>query len=377
MADLFDPTLVNPPEGGVDVATYASPIEVTTRASIEGGADIVVGTTPISATESASVLVRALDNTNLQSSIATGPLSDLTEFDFVSGKIGLNRDTRAYIGDIGDSGDSNDDALRTTLHNAGDSASGVVKVSAEHLGSVTGEVFSDFLEYRSTTFARETLLAYVENADLNVDGLEVRAGNSSAYATVAEENSNTVRGVATAYVRTSTVTAGAAGVTLSAVDESSYSATSDGQGNRSSLNDVRRDVSAYVADSEIAVTDGDISISAENQSALNATSTLTAAETYLATANIFAINVVNGNVEAYADASTLTTTNTGNISLEADNAATIDARVKGQATATSDVVVPIPALTFGSALAFNGVGWDMANVLLATIEDFVGGPAND
>jgi hypothetical protein len=98
-------------------------------------------------TESASVLVQAIDNSNLQSRIATGTLGDLTEFDFVRSKIGLNRDTRAYIGDA---------ALRTTLRNVVDSATGGVKVSAQNLGNVSGEVFSDFLEYQSTSFARET-----------------------------------------------------------------------------------------------------------------------------------------------------------------------------------------------------------------------------
>jgi hypothetical protein len=371
--DLFDTNLVNPTESRVDVETYDSPIKITTLASIEGGAEIIVGTTPISPTESASVLVRAVDHTNLTNRITTGTLSDLTEYDFVVGKIGLQRDTRAYIG----SADP-----RTTLLGLNDSSAGVVKVSAENLGNVTGEVFSDFLEYQSSTFARDSVLAHVQNADLNVQGLEVTARNSSAYATVAEENSNTVRGVTTAHVVDSTVMAVSGGVTLSAVDETSYSATSNGQGSRSSLNDVRKDVTAHAAGSTITVTNGSIHITADNRTAFNATSTLTPTESdspfasLFATAGILATNVVNGDVLAYAEGSTLTTTTAGSIFLQADNAATIDARVKGQATATSGLPVA-PALSFGAAVAFNAIGWDAFNVLLATMEDFVGAPSND
>jgi hypothetical protein len=329
--------------------------------------------TTISPTESASVLVRAVDHTNLANRITTGTLSDLTEYDFVLGKIGLQRDTRAYIG----SADS-----RTTLHGLNDTSAPVVKVSAENLGNVTGEVFSDFVEYQSSTFARESVQAHVQNAELNVQGLEVTASNSSAYATVAEENSNTVRGVTTAHVVDSTVVAGPGGVTLFAVDETSYNATSDGQGGRSSLNDVRKYVTAHVADSTITVTGGSIHITADNRTAFNATSTLTPTESdspfasLFATAGILATNVVNGDVLAYAEGSTLTTTTAGSISLQADNAATIDARVKGQATATSGLPVA-PALSLGAAVAFNAVGWDAFNVLLATLEDFVGNPSND
>jgi Lipase len=357
--DLLDPSLV----GSVDVATYDSPIEVTTVASIEGGAQIVVGTTPISPTESASLLVQATDNSNLHSSITTGTLSDQTIYDFVQGKIGLNRDTRAYIGD---------DAHRTTLSNAGGSAAGVVIVSAQSLGNVDGEVFSDFLDYRSTAFARESLLAYVENADLNVERLEVSAGSASTYTTVAEENSNTVRGVAKAYINASTVTAGAAGVALSAADDSSYTAISQGEGGRMSLNDIRNDVSAYVTGSTIAVTGGSIGISADNRTALEATATLSASSANFSTADIFAINVANGDVDAYAQNSTLTTTGAGSISLAAGNEETIDAKVKGDATAASNAIGPSPTLTLGAGMAFNAVGWDMANILLATVGDFLG-----
>ena len=363
-ADLLDSLLL----GSADVATYATPIQVTTTASIEGGAQIIVGTTPISATEPASVLVQAVDNSNLQSMITTGTIVDLTDYDFIQSKIGLNRDTRAYIG--GESG-------RTTLSNVGDTATGIVKVSAQNLGNVAGEVSSDFLDYKSSTFSRENAIAYVENAELNVEGLEVVAGSSSDYTATAEENNNTVRGFVEAYVDTSIVTAGAAGVTLSALDDSSYTVISEGQGGRMSLNDIRTDVSAYVTDSTLTVTDGPISISADNQTTLSATATLSTSDSNFAASDIFAINVANGDVNAYAENSILATTLSGDISLTANNNTAIDARVKGDATAGSLGLVLNPVLTFGAAMAFNAVGWDMSGILMATLDDFLGDLSSD
>ena len=67
-------------------------------------------------------------------------------------------------------------------------------------------------------------------------------------------------------------------------------------------------------------------------------STLSASSTNFATANIFAINVINGDVLAYAEDSVLTTMGDGDITLEAQNEATVDARVKGDATASSNAI---------------------------------------
>src|SRR5690606_6431990 len=100
LADLFDADntrtnllLTGSADTGVDVATFDAPIESTTIAAIEGGAIVEVGTTAISPTEPASVLVQALDTSNLHTSIATSDLNDLSAYDFVQAKIGLDRDT--------------------------------------------------------------------------------------------------------------------------------------------------------------------------------------------------------------------------------------------------------------------------------------------
>jgi pimeloyl-ACP methyl ester carboxylesterase len=376
-ADLFDNSQTNllltgDADTGIDVATNDSPIEITTIAAIEGGAFVTVGTTPLSASETASVLVQAIDTTNVYSSITTG--STLSDYDFVQGKIGLNRDTRAYIGDA--------NALRTILNFDSNSvvpAAGIVKVTALNSGNVSGEVFSDFLEFRSTTFARENVLAYVENTDLNAAGIEVTALSESKYATAAEENSNTVRAIIDAYIDNSFITAGAAGVVVSANVTSSYTATSKGQGNRNALNDIKNDLSASATNSTITAT-GPISIVAANWTTLNAESILSATDAssdFADSAIIFAVNVVNGDVEAFAENSSLTTTDTGDIIVSAGNQATINAKVKADAVAETTYPGFVPALSFGEGMTFNAVGWDMAGVLLATIGDFLGDLSDD
>ncbi|MCP3937280.1 MAG: hypothetical protein GY708_18155, partial [Actinomycetia bacterium] len=253
-------------------------------------------------------------------------------------------------------------------------ATGLVKVTAENLGSVSGDVSSDFYEFKSSIFSRESALAYVENTDLIAAGLDVSADSSSAYATRAEDNSITFRGTVDAHIMNSVVTAGTGGVTVEALDDSSFSATSYGGGSRSSRNDLDNDVTAYASGSTIEVTGGHISISADNQTAADATSTLsTTSDNYFSGGAVFAINVANGDTTAYADNdSELRTFNTGNISVTADNVATLDSKVKADATTSSISTGPSPSLALGATMAFNAVGWDMTNLLLGTLGDFVG-----
>ena len=190
--------------------------------------------------------------------------------------------------------------------------------------------------------------------------------------TSAEENSNTVRAVIDAYILASNITAGVAGVTVNATASSTFTATSRGQGNRTALNDVRNDVAAYVEGSDI-VTSGAISFAAEDSTVLNATSLLRNSDTtFIADALVYAMNVVNGDVEAYAENSGLTTIGTGDVSFEADDLAVINAIVSGGAISQATDVGIAPSLALGAGVALNAVGLDAGNVLLASFEDLLG-----
>ncbi|HZY14981.1 MAG TPA: LEPR-XLL domain-containing protein, partial [Ramlibacter sp.] len=359
-SDFLDTALL----GNATVETRLTPITVATVASIDGGAQVRTGTAAISADETASLLVQALDNVDIRLDISTDGALTATAYDYIEGLVGIDRDTRASIGGAG----------QQTSIGLASAAAGLVKVSARNSGSLASRVHSDFLTYRSTTFARDSVVASVENATVYASGLAVQAENSSSYTTTAQETGNTVRGEVTASIRQSTVTVGAQGITVKALDHASYAATSAGDGSRSSYNDIAKDVSAFVDGSSLTAEAGQIRISADGSAVVRAVSTLSANGTLFATANILAINVVNGDVEAYAQDSTLTTTGAGDISLSAQNSATIDSRIVADATPGTPL---LPALSFGSAAAYNAVGWDMTNVLLATVEDLLGDPAKE
>ena len=83
---------------------------------------------------------------------------------------------------------------------------------ASNTGSLSSQVTSDFLDYESNIFSRDRVVAAVDNANLAVDGLDVRADNGSTYLTLAQANGSTVRGEVSALVDGSTVAAGAGGV---------------------------------------------------------------------------------------------------------------------------------------------------------------------
>ena len=343
-----------------NVTTFDNPIEINTYAGIEGGAIVVVGTAQISGTETASILIQAIDNIDLHSTISTATLADLSEDDYIENKIVLDRDSRAYIGGEG---------AQALLDNDG-TATGLVKVGATNTGAVAGTVTSDFADYISTVFAQENVLAYIRNADVDAFGVEISAVSSTDYATAAEENSNTIRAVVEAYIDSSFVTAGVGGVAISARAASSFTATSIGLGQASSRNDVRNDVKAYAVASTINVTAGEISIAAVNQTSLTALTTLINGESNLT----LAINVANGSTEAFASDSTLATINSGDVSLTSNNAATINATLTLVDDDSDDLII---AIENSAGMAFNAVGLDMANILLAGISDFLGDWAAD
>ncbi|MBC5783456.1 LEPR-XLL domain-containing protein, partial [Ramlibacter sp. USB13] len=358
-ADFLDASLA----GSADVETISTPLVVVTLASIDGGAHVVTGTEPISGSESASLLVQAHDEVSITLDVTTASLAGLSADDYVEGLLGLDRDTTASIGD----------ALQRA-----DVQGGIVKVGAANSGSIATRVASGLLEFRATTFVRDDVAASVTNADLDVTGLEVRAVNTSAYASEAEENGTTARGEVRAAIDDSTVTADAGGITVEAEDASSYVARSLGEGDRSSYNDVRKDVAATATASTLASDGGSIVLSADNTTSVTALSTLSATSPVFGAANVSAINVVNGSVIASVEDSSLGTTGAGSVSVTAVNAASIDSRVVADATAASLAVpVPTPALAFGSAAAYNAVGWSMYDVLAATVEDLLGDPAKD
>ena len=197
----------------------------TTRAGIAGGASITVGTGAIAGSEPASVLVQALDESDIQTDITTGGIAAELGFDLVQSSIDLSRDTKAFIGDALSLATLNGPLLSTT---------GMVKVLAENKdgagGGVAGTIDSNFLGIHTTTVSKDDAIASIENVDFDVALLMMGAMNTATYLADAKIARNTVTGVTKATINNSLIDASPAstdqGVALSALDMSSYTARS-------------------------------------------------------------------------------------------------------------------------------------------------------
>ena len=139
------------------------------------------------------------------------------------------------------------------------------------------------------------------------------------------------------------------------------------------LNDVSGEVEARVEDSSIEATDGNILVSAGDNGLLSAKSDSTASSSggsAWGTGNSIAVNatistnVLQGGATATVLDGSLTTLNTGDITVAAVNAAELIADTL-QSTTTGD--------TAGSFLvAFNSIGYEGQNILFNVVDTFIG-----
>ena len=176
-------------------------VDNQTHAGILGGAKVSAGGAAISGTEPASVLIEAIDTTNI---VAASDSTALSTFDFsaLTSSVTLIRDTQAYVQDRPGSGMT----LATT---------GLAKLHAENQGNLSGTITSDLLG-TVENYATDDSLAFVRDASVQAVGLELRAQSSSSYLASAKEAVNSISGVTQAYVTDSTLTAGTGGVSVSA-----------------------------------------------------------------------------------------------------------------------------------------------------------------
>ena len=77
-----------------------------------------------------------------------------------------------------------------------------------------------------------------------------------------------------------------------------------------------------------------------------------------------ATNVVLGKAKALIDASTLTITNGGDLSVTAKNDARVDARLYSSGVSSQNGM--------GVSIAFNSVGWAPQNLLFNTLDTLLG-----
>ena len=381
--------------GSIKLGSLSNPIAQTTYAAIEGGAQISVGTTAISADEPSSILVRATDTTDIQTSISTdtSATTQFTGFDAVFGETYLSRDTKAYVGD----------ADQQAVVNGGnaETAAGGLKVLAENRngagGGVVSNISSDFLGVQTTEVSQDDAIAYVENADIKAEQLEVIAANSSAYSSTAKATQNKVSGSTQAYIINSRIStqsvAGTQSVILSAIDQSAFTAHSDDLPDSNTdfssldviditgvfaLNRIQKSTQAYVRNSNIESAIGLISIEAKSDFTATATGdTLSITNggffdlTNLGFTGSLVINEVVGGVSASVEDSTILANGSdADVVVDAQNTSEISAIAKAGAVSNGGSGAAV-----GANIATNVIGSEIDNILEATVDTLLGTPS--
>ena len=214
--------------------------------------------------------------------------------------------------------------------------------------------------------------------------LDVSASNTASYSANAKVAENFVTGETTAFVRDSAnLSAGTGGVSVSATDESSYTALSDDfsvnlnsfsgalsltLGKASAINEINKDTTAQMLNS--TVNGSTVVVEALSNSTLSATAKALAVDEGDQDLSVFTLNLagtlsaneVLGNVAASIEGSNVTTT-AGDVSVSAMNSSLIDATTEASSKASS-------AATFtGSAsIAINAIGWDIDDLQNGTLD---------
>ncbi|MGI9213061.1 MAG: beta strand repeat-containing protein, partial [Methylococcaceae bacterium] len=361
--------------GGLGVLTVD--VNQSTTAVVSGGARLVV--MPSAGSDATSVLVEALDRSDLNLSLAADDklISNLLGgFEAGLGTITFDRNTQAQLGDgVGE----------VTLSAADEADTGRVQVSAANVngdnGGVTGEVLSSLIGVQSTT-ANSVVDARISGGQIKADGVSVMALDAGTYTAKAKVARQVATGSVSAVIVNSTIAAPSL-ISVLALDKSIFTSDSSGfsadvpklnnvkLGIASASNTLDRSVIARIESSSL--TAGDLTVLASQQQTAS-TNTESMAVTggdkaggsSLALGGTFAWNQLLGKVDASIVNSTAETADKGNIAVEAANASKVDS------TTVAGISVAGAGSAGGASLAFNAIGWDMGNVAAATLNSLIG-----
>ncbi|MCX7396820.1 MAG: hypothetical protein NT138_03985, partial [Planctomycetales bacterium] len=137
-------------------------------------------------------------------------------------------------------------------------------------------------------------------------------------------------------------------------------------------NDARSDVDAYM-EKVTASAGGDLTIRADESATIKAIDismvsakggSITGQGNSIAVGGVVATNLVKSAADAYAKTSSLTTTGSGDVIIDANNESKIDALIKS--------TIESNGVGVGVTLAFNTVGWNAQNFLFNTVDIIIG-----
>jgi hypothetical protein len=231
----------------------------------------------------------------------------------------------------------------------------------------------------------DTIAAVTIQGQITTETIELKARRLSSYSATGRSAYNNISGGVKAYVDGRTVAAGAGGFTIAAVDKAVLTAESPelevdldilssvtAISVAAARNSLNGNTEAYINDSTITATNGSIDVTAERDakiSSIAAATSLVADDGFptalsLTLGGTFTENVLLGDVKAYADSSTLTTTGSGAVSLTARDSSAIDATSQLSAVAKTDPLLWDIGGSAGVSIAFNSIGWNPNSMAL-------------
>ncbi|MFO8091285.1 MAG: LEPR-XLL domain-containing protein, partial [Desulfatiglandaceae bacterium] len=252
---------------------------------------------------------------------------------------------------------------------------GALQVTAQTQGTVTTE---NLTGAATNDFTDSATVAVSGSDNIRAGTIELKAQRLTSYSATGRNAYNDISGDVKAYIESSTVEAGAGGLAVSALDSVSLTAESpelevdmDALSGMTCIsvaaarNSLSGNTEAYIKDSSITATNGGIEVTAERHATISAGAAATSLITDMPIQSLavplggtFSSNIVRGDVKAYAESSTLTTTGNGSISLTARDGSAIDATSQLSAVAKTDPLIGDIGGSAGVSIAFNSIGWN-------------------
>ncbi|MDA0839143.1 MAG: hypothetical protein O2857_15315 [Planctomycetota bacterium] len=266
-----------------------------------------------------------------------------------------------------------------------------LQISATTRGTVSAEnsLFS------ASNKLTDSALASIDGSVMDVVSLTINALRSTEYTVKGRNAFNEVSGDAKATIKNSTVDAESSGVTVSAENAAKFTAESpeflvnldilsspvsiDFSAGR---NHLTGDTEASISNSTVTVTaSGSINVLAKRNLQVKARAETDSIVASTALPNSYSLslngtytsNTVLGDVKASVEGSTVSTTGTGDIVVDARDVSALDAR--SGVSAKSDLgslTLNSIASSIGPSIAFNSMGWDPGNVLFAALDALLG-----
>jgi hypothetical protein len=355
----------------------------TARAMVSAGASLSIGRTSAEAGAPQSLIVEAANEADIRVSLfdGGGELDGDALLDALSTLVVLDKTTVASIGSEGSA------VPEVHVGGIGNLSAGSAAVRANSGGTVESVIVSS-LSGRHVLDATDITQATVANAQIDTQALSITAAHDTQYLGRARSVSHDVSGAVLAWLRDSDVTGAA--VRVEALDQGSYGARAADLGlNLTDLpvgltlgaslasNVIDRAVVAEIVRSDLeassvlvqARNEQEISARADAQIVRDSASLATGSTSpskSLTLGGVLALNQITGGLVAQIVDSRLDVT--GSVTVQAQNAAAIDARTQAGSTNTGG-----SGGAASAAVAFNAIGVKLGGLLAAGVDALLGG----